>query len=178
MPDSAPQITPTPSDDLQSLSGTLRAALDSIGLSPTTIGVGILSAAALFSSGCSPQSKSYWSGTYTPLPDPPASCRLVLNTSTEDDGTIFINYVEWDTKTDSFVRRDTHYSTKGVVGNWGDFKEYGGYEQKIRDGEVLVNGAIVDQAGKKIDIGNGRFVDGPTGNILDAKGNILKELKK
>lgn len=166
-------ITPQESEQLSS---SLRSALESIGLSPSTLGIGLLSVATLFTAGCSPQSKSYWTGAYTKLPDPPASARLVLNTSTEDDGTVFINYVEWNQKTSEFIRRDTHYSTKGIIGNYGNFSELGGYEQRIRDGEVLVNGAIIDQKEKRIDLGDGRYVDGPTGNIIDSSGKIMKEL--
>ena len=44
-------------------------------------------------------------------------------------------------------------------------------------GEVLVNGAVVDQAKKRIDLGDDRYIDGPTGNVVDSEGGIIKELK-
>ncbi len=127
--------------------------------------------------GFSPQQKSYWLGTYTELPPPPENARLQLSISTEDDGTIFINYVLWNPKKQQFYRADIHYTTvrKVLPGHSGHFREMGGYEQRILDGEVLYGDAIVDQEKKAILLTNGNVIDGPTGNILDKDGNIVKK---
>jgi hypothetical protein len=130
--------------------------------------------------GCSPQTKSYWTGAYTDLPEPPENFRLQTGSSTEDDGTVFINYVLWDQKHQKFYRADIHYTTENrlLPGHSSSFREMGGYKQRIVDGEVLTGGVIVDQASKTLILPDGNRVDGPTGNIFDKSGNLVKKRGK
>ena len=146
-------------------------------LHKTGVGLSALALAASLA-GCSPQFKSYWSGTYTDLPPPPPNARLQLGVSTEQDGTLFINYVVWDAKAAKFVRQDIHYTTEKVGGlaNYGDFREMGGYRQPILDGEVLYGGAIVDQKSGNIILANGNKLDGASGNIFNPHGQLVKAL--
>ncbi len=132
-----------------------------------------LAAGILGVSGCSPQVKSYWSGTYTNLPKPPASARAQLSISTEEDGTVFITYITWNGDKNRFERKDTHYTTTTL--SPGTFSEAGGYVQEVRSGEVLAGGIIVDQKAKKLILPNGNFVDGPSGNILDKNNKIIQK---
>lgn len=148
-----------------------------IGKTARAIMLGVmLTGASVAVTGCSPQEKSYWTKSFTALPDPPSNARLQLGVSTEDDGKIFINYVVWDDRTNQFKRQDIHYSTTTLKP--GTYFEMGGYEQRIKDGEVLYGGAIVDQANKKILLSDGNYVDGPTGDVFDAQGNLVKRLSK
>jgi hypothetical protein len=127
-----------------------------------------------------PQTRSYYGNVYTRIPDPPAEARMQLGVSTEADGSLFINYVVWDKESQRFMRKDIHYtSLKGVLltVNVGDFQAKGGYIQKIKDGEVLYGGAIVDQQQKVIHLPNGQKIYGPTGDIYDAQGNLSKRLE-
>lgn len=142
--------------DFSSLGRSLRRAARAAGVSALGVAMGI-------AAGCSPQEKSYWAGSFTKLPDPPANARMQLSTSTEQDGTVFINYIVWDASTNQFARKDIHYST--TFSGPGTFSECGGYSQKIRDGEVLYGGAIVDQANGKIILPDGKVIEGATGNV-------------
>ena len=154
---------------------SLRTAWNRAGL-PT-----VLAAGAIFGGmGCSPQSKSYMFDSFTELPAPPENARLQIGVSTEEDGTIFINYIIWNADKAEFVRRDIHYTSKKVLGmvNAGDFRQKGGYEQRILDGEVLSSGAIVDQERGVITLPSGLLVDGKSGSVMDAQGNVIKTLEK
>jgi hypothetical protein len=158
------------SDRWENLGASLRRGMANLGTEVTLVALGLTLA------GCSPQTKSYYSGSFTDLPPPPPDARLQLSVSTEQDGTVFINYVTWDQKSTSFVRKDIHYTSEKMLqlANYGDFREAGGYKQTIRDGEVLMGGAIVDQAAHKILLPNGTAVDGPSGNIVNTAGQVLK----
>jgi hypothetical protein len=159
------------SSSFEQMSDSLVKALESIGISRLGLSAALLATAAAVS-GCSPQDKSYWSSTYTDLPPPPAEARMQLGVSTEDDGTVFINYVIWDAGKGEFARKDIHYTT--TVMHPGSFQEAGGYKQKIHDGEVIYGDAIVDQKVGRIILSNGNTIDGKTGNILSADGEIIK----
>jgi hypothetical protein len=150
----------------------LFKALEGVGISRLGLSAAVLASAAMMS-GCSPQNKSYWSSTYTNLPAPPAEARMQLGVSTEDDGTVFINYVVWDADRGEFARKDIHYTT--TVMNPGSFQEAGGYKQKVYDGEVIYGDAIVDQKAGKIILSNGNVIDGKTGNIVSPEGEIIKQ---
>lgn len=129
--------------------------------------------------GCSPQTRSYYLGTFTDLPPPPPTARMQLETSTEEDGTVFINYVMWDAKQEKFFRKDIHYTSQKLMrqANFGSYSEAGGYQQNIHDGEVLAGGAIVDQTNGRILLDGDRYIDGRTGNTYDGSGKIIKEFK-
>ena len=128
--------------------------------------------------GCSPKSKSYMSGAYTPFPEAPANARIQIGVSTESDGDVLINYIVWDSGSSSFLRKDIHYSAArwGGLAGYGDFTERGGYQQKIRDGEVLSSGVVVDQKNSKLILSDGMILDGPTGKVIDKTGTVVKEL--
>lgn len=126
--------------------------------------------------GCSPQQNSYWTGTYTTLPAPPDNARTQVGVSTEDDGTVFINYIIWDSATNDFKRQDVHYTT--TFWGPGTFSEAGGYVQEIKDGEVLSGGIIVDQKAGVLLLPNGYRVDGKTGDVRDASGYVVKSLER
>lgn len=134
-----------------------------------TAGAGFTTASL---TGCSPQTKSYYAGLFSQIPDPPKESRLRLDPSTESDGTLFISYVIWNDQEKRFTWKDIHYSTTRI--NRGSFKEMGGYEQRIRDGEVLPGGVIIDQENKRILLPSGLYVDGPTGDIKNAQGEVVK----
>lgn len=138
--------------------------------------IGVLGLALLVA-GCSPQQKSFWGGSFTAVPAPPPEARMQLGTSTETDGNLFINYVVWDASKARFERKDIQYSTENIIGlNNSKFSQLGGHIQHIADGEVLYGGAIVDQAAHKIILSNGNYIDGPTGNVHTANGELLKAL--
>ncbi len=155
-----------------SLGDSLGSALESCGVSRATLGTAVILGAALLT-GCSPQQSSYWTGNYTKLPPPPATARMQLGVSTEDDGTVFINYVTWNKDSARFERKDIHYTTTSLAP--GTFSQAGGYEQEIHDGEVLYGGAIVDQAAGKILFADGKYIEGKTGNIYAESGKLIKE---
>ena len=165
-----PTAAPASGDLWENLGSSLRTAWNKVGAEATLVALGLTLV------GCSPQTKSYYSGSFTALPPPPPDARLQLSVSTEQDGTVFINYVSWDKAEARFVRKDIHYTSEKFMqlANFGDFREAGGYKQRIHDGEVLMGGAIVDQASHKILLPNGTAVDGPTGNIIGARGEVLK----
>lgn len=158
----------------EALGQSLGHALESIGITRTGVGVLLMGGAALLS-GCSPQNKSYWNNTFTALPNPPAEARMQLGVSTEEDGTVFINYVTWNAESKQFERKDVHYTT--TVTHPGSFSAAGGYSQKIHHGEVLYGDAIVDQHAGKILLGNGNSIDGETGNIFDKSGELVIKLE-
>lgn len=155
----------------EQIGSSLVKALESVGITRLGLGAAVLATAAAMS-GCSPQEKSYWTSSYTELPPPPAEARMQLGVSTEDDGTVFINYVIWDAEKGEFARKDIHYTT--TVMHPGSFQEAGGYKQKVHDGEVIYGDAIVDQKAGKILLSNGNSIDGKTGNILNAEGEVIK----
>lgn len=109
---------------------------------------------------------------YTPLPDPPPEARLQLNVSSESTGHVFINYVIWDSQATCFKRRDIHYAD--TIFEPGQFREQGGFEQRIPHGEALAAGIVIDQKNGHILLNNGLRIDGPTGHLFDAEGRILK----
>lgn len=161
-----------PSAVWESISESLQSAFSAVGLSRAAIGAGVLVAAAALS-GCSPQTNSYWTGSYTELPPPPPAARMQIGVSTEEDGTVFINYVMWNKDDGVFERKDIHYST--TMTNVSGFSEMGGYKQKIHDGEVLSAGVIVDQTNQVIILPNGNRIEGKTGNIVAPDGKVVKE---
>ena len=135
---------------------------------------------AAAASGCSPKEMSYWTGSYTQMPDPPAAARMQTGVSTESDGDLFINYVIWNEQTNQFERHDIHY-TAGKFGNTlqvGNFREAGGYKQRIMQGEILTGGAAVDQKAGVLRFPDGSWVDGPTGAYLSAKGDTITKLER
>lgn len=153
-----------------------RMAKSNLGLKALTFGA----ACAMLATGCSPQEKSRMWGSFTQLPDPPPEARLQIGVSTEADGTLFINYVCWETNAQKFIRKDIHYSIMSdhviaFIPN-NSFREAGGYIQRIKDGEVLSGGQVVNQTGKTIMIGGGLFIDGPTGNVINQSGQVVKAL--
>ncbi len=74
----------------------------------------------------------------------------------------------WDTPSNSFKLRVDNYL-------FGDYD--GSFEKTLNHGTVLsddfVAGAIVDQVGKKIILPDGRWIDGPTGDIYNVHGTVL-----
>ena len=156
----------------ESIGESLSNAFESAGLSRLGLGAVVLASAVMLG-GCSPQEKSYLYSSYTDLPPPPAEARMQLGASTEEDGTVFINYVIWDGAAKEFVRKDIHYTT--TITHPGTFSSAGGYQQNIHHGAVLYGDAIVNQKEGKIHLSNGNVIDGKTGNIQDASGRVLFE---
>jgi len=141
----------------------------------------VLGGAAIGLSGCSsPSGSSYRSGSYTTIPAPPAEARVQISLSTDEHDNVFVNYLCWDQKNSNFVRRDVHYSAARVGGlaGYGNYTERGGYEQAIKDGEVLGSGVIVDQKNGKLLLRDGLSMDGRTGDITDPSGKVVKHLEK
>ena len=157
----------------EELGHSLRDSLEKIGKFGT---MGILAATIL--TGCSPQERSFYLNQYVPIPKPPAEARMQLGISTEADGDVFVNYVVWNEKDNRFERKDVHYSSSRIINglNMFDYKEQGGYVQPILDGEVLYGNAVVDQATGKIILPGGNCIDGRTGNVITASGEVVKTL--
>lgn len=81
--------------------------------------------------------------------------------------------VVWDVDTQRFcLRLDFYSNTKQKQDNGND-----PYERPLNHGEVLpgtlVAGAMVDQVNKRITLPDGRWIDGPTGNIYSVHGDLL-----
>ena len=158
---------------MRDIQDALSSAWGKVALGVASIG---LAAAA---SGCSPKELSYWTGNYTQMPDPPVAARMQTGVSTESDGDLFINYVVWNDTAKQFERHDIHY-TAGKLGNMvqvGDFREAGGYKQRIKHGEVLTGGAVIDQRAGLIRFPDGSRVDGPSGTYLSAHGDTITTLE-
>ena len=166
-----------PSTDLadHSFARRIGDSLRALHLPPAKVGAALLGLAAVLP-GCSPQNSSYYFGSFTKLPPPPPEARMQLGVSTEEDGTVFVNYVVWNDKASHFERKDFHYTSKKLGGtmNFGDFAAAGGYQQRIHDGEVLYGNAIVDQKAGRIIMQGGNYIDGRTGNTYSADGTLLK----
>ena len=143
----------------------MKASTIQFGMNRTQKNVGkmAMAAFALGAAGCSPQTQSYITGKYTELPPPPASSRMVVNMSSENENNFLRTSITWNQDKNAFTLRDIHYSTTTI--HPGTFFEQGGYEQPIRDQEVFAGGVIVDQVNKKLLLPNGKKVDGPTGTI-------------
>lgn len=160
----------------EKIGDSLRKAYDSAGMKLALVGLG-----AVLLGGCqaSPGMNSKYNNSYTSLPAPPANARLQIGVTAhghEDTYDILINYIEWNSSQDKFVRRDVHYSAYNQSGFGGyddHFTERGGYEQNIYDGEVLASGAIVDQVKKVIYLPGGNIMDGPTGKVFASDGRTI-----
>lgn len=76
--------------------------------------------------------------------------------------------VVWDTPSNSFKLR---------VDNYLMVTQHDSFEKILHHGTVLsddfVAGAVVDQVGQKIILPDGRWIDGPTGDIYNVHGNVL-----
>jgi len=131
-------------------------------------------ASALLGAGGS----SFWLGTYTPIPEPPPQARMQMSIATEGGDHIFINYLIWDKQANRFKRQDVHYATSNGLINTNTFKERGGLVQEVHDGEVLYGGAIVDQLRHRLILPSGLMVDGPTGDIMDQYGRVVKHFQE
>lgn len=105
-----------------------------------------------------------------------ASSRLMgrIQQSMSDKGKrhSFLNIV-WDSTTSQFkVRQD-------IYDNYHSHKD--SYERQLHHATLLsddfVAGAIVDQVGKRITLPDGRWIDGPTGNIYNVHGELILQRK-
>jgi hypothetical protein len=76
--------------------------------------------------------------------------------------------VVWDTPSHSFKLR---------IDNYLIVEHLDSFEKTLNHGTVLsddfVAGAIVDQVGQKIILPDGRWIDGPTGDIYNVHGDVL-----
>ncbi len=121
---------------------------------------------------------SFWLGTYTPIPAPPKEARMQMSLSTESGDHVFVNYLIWDKDQERFRRQDIHYATSNGLINTNEFKERGGLVQDVHDGEILSGGVIVDQLRKRLILPSGYLVDGPTGNIMNKSGEVIKKFQE
>lgn len=125
-----------------------------------------------------PRGTSFWLGAYTPIPAPPPQARIQMGLETTGLGDVMINYLMWDKDANRFKRQDVHYSAFNGLFKTNSFEERGGFVQDIRDGEMLYGGVIVDQKNGKLLLNGGGTMDGPTGNVFDQHGNLIKRFRE
>lgn len=81
--------------------------------------------------------------------------------------------VVWDVDAQQFCLRLDFYNNAKINDDDGSRP----YERPLNHGEVLpgtlVAGAMVDQVNKRITLPDGRWIDGPTGNIYSVHGDLL-----
>ena len=121
---------------------------------------------------------SFWLGTYTPIPEPPVQARMQMSVEAAGPGHLYINYLTWDNEAQRFKRQDVHYATSNGLFTTNSFEERGGFVQEVHDGEVLYGGVIVDQLNRRLILPNALFMDGPTGNIMNGQGQIVKRFQQ
>ncbi len=133
---------------------------------------------ALASALLGPSGTSFWMGTYTPIPAPPPQARMQMSVETGGPAHLYVNYLIWDQKAQCFKRQDVHYAASNGFFATNAYNERGGLVQEVNDGEVLYGGVIVDQLNKRLILPNALFMDGPSGNISDQQGRIIKRFRE
>jgi hypothetical protein len=133
---------------------------------------------ALASAILGPGGTSFWMGTYTPIPEPPLQARMQMSVETAGPAHLYVNYLIWDNQSQRFKRQDVHYAASNGLFATNAFSERGGFVQDVHDGEVLYGGVLVDQLRRRLILPNSLFMDGPTGNILDGQGRIVKRFRE
>jgi hypothetical protein len=91
--------------------------------------------------------------------------------ATKDGATWYYSqfqHIVWDSPTSQFKLRVTLYKDNGL-----DTSRENGILHGTLLGDDFIAGAIVDQVGKKIILPDGRWIDGPTGDIYNVHGAVL-----